>query len=109
MINKDILKQEIGLRVKELREKKMHMTKVQFANLIGMKNQYLGTVENGQRGLTVEKAIEICEQTGVSCDYLLRGLDNSIESNAKTLLTKYSKLEVCKAFEIMKELASLMK
>ena len=60
MLDKKILKQEIGERVKEIRENKMHMTKVQFANLIGMKNQYLGTVESGQRGLTVEKALEIC-------------------------------------------------
>lgn len=108
MINKEILKQEIGLRVKQIREKKMHMTKVQFANLIGMKNQYLGTVENGQRGLTVEKAIEICEKTGVSCDYLLRGLDNSLETNAEGLLNKYSKDEVSKAFEILQELTIIL-
>ena len=104
MINKEILKQEIGLRVKEIRENKMHMTKVQFAKLIGMKNQYLGTVENGQRGLTVEKAIEICEKTGVSCDYLLRGFDNSLEVHAQSILDKYSKKEVCKALEIIKDL-----
>lgn len=105
MINKETLKQEIGLRVKEIREKKMHMTKVQFANLIGMKNQYLGTVENGQRGLTVEKAIEICEKTGVSCDYLLRGSDNYLESHIQGILNKYSKKEISKAFEILRELA----
>lgn len=106
MLNKEILKQEIGLRVKEIREKKMHMTKVQFANLIGMKNQYLGTVENGQRGLTVEKAIEICEKTGVSCDYLLRGSDNYLESHLQEILDKYNKQEVYNAFEIMKNLIS---
>ena len=105
MINKEILKQEIGFRVKEIREKKMHMTKVQFANLIGMKNQYLGIVENGQRGLTVEKAIEICEKTGVSCDYLLRGSDNYLESHIQGILNKYSKKEISKAFEILRELA----
>lgn len=106
MINKEILKQEIGFRVKEIREKKMHMTKVQFANLIGMKNQYLGTVENGQRGLTVEKVIEICEKAGVTCDYLLRGIDNSLEIHSQSILNKYSKKEVCKAFEIMKTFIS---
>ena len=106
MKNKEILKQEIGFRVKEIREKKMHMSKVQFANLIGMKNQYLGTVENGQRGLTVEKAIEICSKTGISCDYLLRGIDNSLEVHAQSVLNKYSKKEICKALEIMKTLAS---
>lgn len=60
MIHKEVLKEEIGRRVKEIRENKMHMNKVQFSDLIGMKNQYLGAVEAGKRGLTVEKAIEIC-------------------------------------------------
>lgn len=104
MINKNILKKKIGARVKEIRENKMHMTKVQFANLIGMKNQYLGTVENGQRGLTVEKVVEICEKANVSCDYLLRGVNNSFEINTKKILDKYGKAEVCRAFEILKDL-----
>lgn len=104
MKSKEILKQEIGLRVKEIRENKMHMSKVQFANLIGMKNQYLGTVENGQRGLTVEKVIEICEKTNTSCEYLLRGINNSIEVNTHKILDKYGKTEVYKALEILKDL-----
>lgn len=105
MINKAILKKDIGLRVKEIREKKMHMTKVQFANLIGMKNQYLGTVENGERGLTVEKVLEICEKTGVSCDYLLRGEKSPSSPYA---LKKYSKKEISKAFEILQELTMIL-
>lgn len=109
MINKEILKQEIGMRVKKIREKKMHMTKAQFASLIGMKNQYLGTVENGRKGLTVEKVIEICEKTNVSCDYLLRGVDNFLEANTSNLLKKYSKQEVSRSFEIMKDFTMLMK
>lgn len=109
MINKEILKKEIGKRVKDIREEKMHMSKVQFANLIGMKNQYLGTVETGQRGLTVEKAIEICEKSGVSCDYLLRGIDSSAEASINKLLAKYSKDEVSRFFEIMKDLMFFMK
>lgn len=109
MIDKEILKEEIGNRVKEIRKNKMHMNKVQFAELIGMKNQYLGAVESGKRGLTVEKAIEICEIANVSCDYLLRGMDNSLENYSGELLKRYSKFEICKAFEIMKEFILLMK
>lgn len=104
MKNKEIMKKEIGIRVREIRENKMHMTKVQFANLIGMKNQYLGTVENGQRGLTVEKVIEISEKTNTSCDYLLRGINNSFENYTHEILNKYSKDEICKSFEILKDL-----
>lgn len=103
MANKDILKKEIGVRVKEIRENKMHMTKVQFANLIGMKNQYLGTVENGQRGLTVEKVVEICKKTNTSCDFLLCGVNNSFEINIKKISDTYGSAEVCRAFDILKD------
>ena len=59
MDNKETLKKNIGLRIKEIRVNKMHMSKSEFASLIEMKNQYLGMLENGQRGLTIEKAIYI--------------------------------------------------
>ena len=109
MKNKEIIKEEIGKRVKDIRENKMHMNKVQFSDLIGMKNQYLGAVETGKRGLTVEKTIEICKQTGVSCDYLLRGTENSLAAQAEKVLEKYSKYEIEKAFDLMKELMVFMK
>jgi len=109
MIDKEILKQEIGTRIKDIRINKMHMSKSEFAKLINMKSQYLGTVENGQRGLTVEKVIEICNKTNISCDYLLRGTENSIKSDAKKLLSKYSNADIYNAFEILKDLSLILK
>ena len=109
MTNKEIIKIQIGKRVKDIRENKMHMNKNEFAKLINMQNQYLGTVENGQRGLTVEKAIEICNKADVSADYLLRGINSSIEEKSKMILNKYSNEDIYKAFEIMKDLAMLLK
>ena len=109
MTNKEILKIEIGKRVKEIRQNKLHMSKIQFANLIGMQNQYLGTVENGQRGLTIEKAIQICKKADVSADYLLLGTDSSIKEKSKTILSKYSNEEIYKAFELLKDLTILLK
>ena len=109
MTNKEILKLEIGKRVKLIRENKMHMNKIEFAKLINMQNQYLGTVESGQRGLTVEKAIEICNKADVSADYLLRGINSSIEEKSKKILSKYSNEDIYKSFEIMKDLTLLLK
>ncbi len=109
MINKDILKKEIGERIKDIRINKMHMSKSEFANLIDMKSQYLGTVENGQRGLTIEKAIEICNKTNISCDYLLLGSENSIKEFAKNILSKYSNEDIYTAFDIFKDLTLLIK
>lgn len=109
MTNKEFLKIEIGKRVKEIRENKMHMTKQQFAKLIGMQGQYLGTVESGKRGLTIEKAIEICNKTDVSADYLLCGTKCSLKNLSKKTLSKYSYEEIYKSFDIMKDLVSLLK
>ena len=38
------LKIEIGKRLKTIREDKLHMSKQDFSQLIGMKPQYLATV-----------------------------------------------------------------
>lgn len=87
----------------------MHMSKSEFASLIKMKSQYLGMVEAGQRGLTIEKAIDICDKTGISCDYLLCGIESSIREIAKKMLSKYSNENIYNAFEILKDFALLLK
>ena len=109
MINKELLKKEIGTRIKEVRENKMHMSKSEFSNLIGMKSQYLGMLENGQKGLTIEKAIIICTKTGISTDYLLLGTENSLKNNTKKILSKYSNEDIYNAFEILKDLSLFLK
>lgn len=109
MTQKEIIRIEIGKRVEQIRENIMHMNKVQFANLIGMKNQYLTYVEFGEKGLTIEKAIEICNKTGVSADYLLRGIDNPLINFSNDLALKYSSEEINKSFEVLNDLLVLIK
>lgn len=108
-MDKKDLRKIIGKRVQEIRENIMHMTKTDFAKLIGMKNQYLGTVENGTKGLTLEKAIEICNKTGVSADYLLLGINNPIKTQIHELLEEYNKEEIDKSLEILGNLLPLFK
>lgn len=109
MTNKEILRIEIGKRLEQIRENTMHMNKVQFANLIGMKNQYLSYVEFGEKGLTVEKVVEICNQTGVSADYLLRGIKNPLVNFTEDLNSKYSSKEINKSFQILNDLLKIIK
>lgn len=109
MTNKEILRIEIGKRLEQIRENIMHMNKVQFANLIGMKNQYLSYVEFGEKGLTVEKVVEICNQTGVSADYLLRGIKNPLVNFTEDLNSKYSSKEINKSFQILNDLLKIIK
>lgn len=101
-------KVEIGKRVTKIR-KDMNMTKKDFAKLIGMKEQYLGTVENGQKGLTIEKAITICNKTGVSADYLLLGVNNIIKDHIKDEFSNYTTQQINTAFEIINKTVLLLK
>lgn len=106
-MNKEKLRKDIGLRVKEIREKHMHMTKKKFASHINMKSQYLGTVENGERGLTVEKVVEICKLSGVSADYILFG--ETTNNKAKTLLANHSSEDIDIAFKVIRDIANMTK
>lgn len=99
---------EIGNRVTKIR-KDMNMTKKDFAKLIGMKEQYLGTVESGQKGLTIEKAITICNKAGVSADYLLLGVNDIIKAQIKKEFSNYTTDQINIAFEIINKTILLFK
>lgn len=60
------MKEEIGKRITEIR-KGLNMNKEQFAKLIGISGQYLGTVENGVNGLSVDKLMALCEKNKHIC------------------------------------------
>lgn len=94
------MKGEIGKRITEIR-KSMNMNKEQFAKLIGMSGQYLGTVEKGVNGLSLDKLIVICKKTNVSADYILFG-KQIINRNAFSTLNEN---QISHAFKILEELA----
>ena len=98
------MKFEIGKRITEVR-KSMNMNKEQFAKLIGMSGQYLGTVERGINGLSLDKLIVICEKTNTSADYILFGKPNI---DNKTFMNNFYNLnenQISHAFKILQELA----
>ncbi len=76
------LKKEIGNRIEFIRNKK-EMTKESFAKLINISGQHLGKVITGQKGLSIEKIIEIAEKTGYSTEFILRGRINPEADNLK--------------------------
>lgn len=94
------MKIEIGKRITEIRNN-MNMNKEQFAKLIGMSGQYLGTVERGINGLSLDKLIIICKKANISADYILFGKP-SIDNNA---FSKLNKNQISHAFKILEEIA----
>lgn len=104
-----MIKKEIGKRIANIRNN-MGMTKEQFANLIGLSGQYLGTVERGKNGLTCEKIKMICEKTGVSADYIIMGKNASSQQfDAMIALSDFSQEQIEIMFNLMKKVALFLK
>lgn len=98
------MKEEIGKRITEIR-KSLNMNKEQFAKLIGISGQYLGTVENGVNGLSVDKLMILCEKTNTSADYLLFGKPNMDNEEIKKIFEKIDRTQIAPAFEVLKSIA----
>lgn len=102
------MKREIGKRISEIR-KSMNLNKEQFAKLIGISGQYLGTVENGVNGLSLDKIITLCEKTNTSADYLLFGKKNITDERIKNLFSGIDKDKILHAFQSLEEIALFIK
>ena len=69
-------KREIGKRVAKIIEGK---NKDQFAKKIGMTSSNLSSLIKGKSTFSISSLIAFCEETGVTADYVLRGIENSLD------------------------------
>ena len=102
------MKEEIGLRIKHIREN-MNLTKEDFAKLIGITGQYLGLIEKGKNVLSIEKLKILCDITGLSADYILFGKDPMLTTNTKKLLTEFTYEQIETGCSMLKNLAVFIK
>ena len=102
-----MLKQEIGLRIKKLREER-HLTKEAFAKQLGISGQYLGIVERGQNCLSVDKLKKLCDITHQSSDYILFGKEYKFDSSIKEVLANFSDDDIKIYCEALEKLALIM-
>ena len=84
MEKKEKIKKDIGKRIEYIRNQK-NMTKEEFAKLINISGQHLGKAISGEKGLSIEKIIEISNKTGYSTDFILKGTTNNLETNNKKI------------------------
>lgn len=75
---KENIKRDIGKRIEFIRNEKS-MTKEEFARLINISGQHLGRVISGEKGLSIEKVVEISNKTGYSTDFILKGKTSELE------------------------------
>lgn len=84
MEKKEKIKRDIGERIEYIRNQK-NMTKEEFAKLIDISGQHLGKAISGEKGLSIEKIIEISNKTGYSTDFILKGTTSNVEINNKKI------------------------
>lgn len=102
-------KEEVGKRIESIRND-LGMSKTKFADMIGVSGQYLGTVEKGINGFSVEIITNICEKTGASADYILLGINDPFQKFAgDPLFSGLSQEQIQIAFDIMKKVATFIK
>lgn len=74
------MKEDICKRIKCIRNS-LGMNKNEFASFLEITPQYLGSIENGENCLSVEKIILLSKKANVSTDYILLGKNDVVNEN----------------------------
>ncbi len=107
---------EIGVRVREIREKMYKETRQAFAERCGISENNLGKLERGEILISIKGLNKISSATGVTTDYILYGdsetkilsirniIDNFLDKSSKDELKMYFKfINTIKGFLISKK------
>jgi len=96
---------EISERIKALRTER-NLTQEQFGTLIGKSAQYIGRIEKGQKA-SVDLIATICQETGVSTDYIILGIENPLTN--MDFLNDFSPEQIELSLDIIKKVTELIR
>ena len=80
---------EMGIRICAKR-KELGITQEQLAEKMDVSIQMISNLEKGKKAIRPENLIKLCENLGVSADYILRGVYSDYETG--NFVKKYLKL-----------------
>lgn len=72
----------LGQRIREERLR-LHLTQAQLAEDIDISDTYMGSIERGERSLTLDTLVRLVKRLGVTVDYLLA--DSVADTDANIL------------------------
>lgn len=75
----------------------------------GITPQYLGTIENGDNCLSVQKIIFLANKANVTTDYILLGKTNILDSNTNEILQSLTESNLENYLGIVKEIINILK
>lgn len=70
----------LGERIREER-RKLGLTQAQLAEAIDISDTYMGSIERGERSLTLDTLVRLVNRLGVTVDYLLADSVPDSDSN----------------------------
>ena len=73
---KDLNRKEVATRLKALR-KKHQLTIERLAEMIGVSSSFIGLLEKGDSGVSLENLYKLAQLYNCSLDYLVTGDDNA--------------------------------
>lgn len=84
-------KLEMGERVRIARTSR-GLSREKLSEMLGISALFLGYIECGQRGMSIETLQKLCNALNVSADYILFGTDNS-KTDRELLIDSIAELE----------------
>jgi len=75
----------------------------------GITPQYLGTIENGDNCLSVQKIIFLANKANVTTDYILLGKTNILDSDTNEILKSLTENNLENYLGIIKEIVNILK
>ena len=94
---------DVGLRLKELREKK-GITVNKLANLAGISQSYLRDIELGNKNPTIETLSYFCDALGISLKDFFDNTENEINPFLKSEIARLTDLQQIKLAEFLRTL-----
>ena len=101
-------REEIGNRIKELREERK-LTREEMAAKAEISIKFLYEIENGKKGLSAETLLKIAKVLSCSCDYILLGANKEDKDTTTKILKKFDKGQLKYINEILRLLYEMCK
>lgn len=80
---------EIGMRIREVREKIYRESRQNFAERCRISENNLGKLERGEICISVKALNKICSATGVTSDYILFGKNENGNLSTRKLIDNF--------------------
>jgi transcriptional regulator with XRE-family HTH domain len=77
----------IGDRLKATREA-FRMQQAAFSRMVGIEPQAWNNYERGAKRIAIDQALKVCRATGVSLDWIYRGMSAQLPVNLATSLVE---------------------